>query len=49
MSADELEEVDIGSKDIPRPTFVRAKLDSEYKQDLIESIRVSRLFCLGTL
>ena len=31
MSADELEEVDIGSGDIPRPMYVSAKLDPEYK------------------
>ena len=30
-SADELEEVDIGSGDRPRPTYVSTKLDPEYK------------------
>ena len=30
-SADELEEVDIGSGDRPRSTYVSAKLDPEYK------------------
>ena len=30
-SADELEEVDIGSGDRPRPTYVNVKLDLEYK------------------
>jgi hypothetical protein len=31
-SADDLVEVDIGSGDKPRPTFISAKLDSECKQ-----------------
>jgi len=31
MSADLLEEVDIGLGDRPRPTYVCAKLDPEYK------------------
>ena len=30
-SADELEEIDIGSGYRPRPTFVSAKLDPKYK------------------
>ena len=30
-SVDELEEVDIGSRDRPRPTYVSAKLDPECK------------------
>ena len=29
-SADELEEVDIGPRDRPRPTYISAKLDPEY-------------------
>jgi len=33
MSADELEVVDIGDANKPRPTYVSAKLDPEYKQD----------------
>jgi len=32
MSADELEAVDIGDGDKPKPTYVSAKLDPEYKQ-----------------
>jgi hypothetical protein len=39
MSADELEEVDIGTRDRPRLTFVSAKLDPEYKQELIELLK----------
>ena len=31
MSVDELEEIDIGPGDRPRPTYVSAKLDPEYK------------------
>ena len=34
MSADAQEEVDIGDGDRPRPTFISAKLDPEYKQEL---------------
>jgi hypothetical protein len=30
-SINELEEVDIGSRDRPRPTYVSARLDPEYK------------------
>ena len=30
-SADELEEIDIGPGDRPRPTYASAKLDPEYK------------------
>ena len=33
--ADELEAVDIGSGDRPRPTYVNKKLDSEFKVQLI--------------
>ena len=38
-SADELEEVDIGSRDRPTPTYVSAKLDPEYKQELINLLK----------
>ena len=38
-SADELEEVDIGSGDRPRPTNVSAKLDPEYKQELVSLLK----------
>jgi hypothetical protein len=38
-SADILEEVDIGSGDRPRPMFVCAKLDPEYKQELVSLLR----------
>ena len=34
MSADLLEEIDIGDGDRPRPMFISAKLDPEYKQEL---------------
>ena len=30
-SVDELEEIDIGPRDRPRPTYVSAKLNPEYK------------------
>ena len=34
-SADALEEVDIGDGDKPRPMFISAKLDPEYKHELV--------------
>ena len=39
MSADILEEVDIGSRDRPRPTFVSSKLNPEFKQSLIKLLK----------
>ena len=39
MSANELEEVDIGSRDRPRPTYVSAKLDLEYKRELVNLLK----------
>jgi len=41
-SADLLEEVDIGPSDRPRPTYVSAKLDPEYKQELINLLKEYR-------
>ena len=38
-SADELEEVDIGPGDRPRPTYQSAKLDPEYKRKLIDLLK----------
>ena len=32
MSVDELEEIDIGSRDRPRMMYISTKLDPEYKQ-----------------
>ena len=43
-SDDELEEINIGPRDRLKPTYVNAKLDLEYQQELIDL-----LFCLGTL
>ena len=40
--ADELEEVDIGPGDRPRPTYVSAKLDPEYKQELADLLKEFR-------
>jgi len=39
MSADELEAVDIGDGGKPRPTYVSAKLDPKYKQELVASLK----------
>ena len=38
-SANELEEADIGSRDRPRLTYVSAKLDPEYKQELVDLLK----------
>ena len=38
-SADELHEIDISSRDRPRPTYVNAKLDPEYKQELMDLLK----------
>jgi hypothetical protein len=32
MSADKLEEIDIGDGDKPRPTFISANLDSSFRK-----------------
>ena len=37
--ADELEEIDIGPGDRPRLTYVSAKLDPEYKQELVDLLK----------
>ena len=47
MSADELEEVDIGPRDRPRPTYVSAKLDLEYKRELVDLIKELMTALLG--
>ena len=38
-SSDELEEVDIGSGDRPRPMYVSAKLDPKYKRELVDLLK----------
>jgi hypothetical protein len=38
-SVGELEQVDIGNGDRPRPTFISAKLDPECKQELIDLLK----------
>jgi hypothetical protein len=39
MSADKLEEVDIGSGDKPRPTFVSANLQPDFREELIKLLK----------
>ena len=39
-SANALEEVDIGDGDRPRPMFISAKLDHEYKRELVKLLKV---------
>ena len=48
-SADALEEIDIGDGDRPRPTFISANLDPEYRQELIKLIKSIKIVCLGVL
>ena len=38
-SADELDEIHIGPRDRPRPTYVSAKLNPEYKRELIDLLK----------
>ena len=38
-SAGGLKEIDIGPRDRPRPTYVSAKLDPEYKPELIDLLK----------
>ena len=49
-SADELEEIDIGPRDRPRPrpTYVSAKLDHKYKQELIDLLKEFKDCCSRT-
>jgi hypothetical protein len=39
MSADKLEEVDIGDGDKPRPTFISANLQSDFREELIKLLK----------
>ena len=45
-SPDALEEVDIGDGDRPRLTFISAKLDPEYKQELVKLLKEYK-YCLA--
>ena len=38
-STNELEEIDIGSEDRPRPMYVSAKLDPKYKWELVDLLK----------
>jgi hypothetical protein len=39
MSADKLEEIDIGDGDKPRPTFISANLDLSFRKELIKLLK----------
>jgi hypothetical protein len=39
MSADKLEEIDIGDGDKPRPTFISANLESSFREELIKLLK----------
>ena len=41
-SVDELEEIDIGPGDRPRPTYVSSTLPKEFKEDLISLLKEYR-------
>ena len=38
-SADELEKIDLGDGNKPRPTFISAKLGPEYKTELVALLK----------
>ena len=38
-SVGELKEIDIGPRDRPRPTYISAKLDPKYKQELVNQLK----------
>ena len=42
MSADDLEEIDIGPGDRPRPTFISKNLSPEFRTKLIELLKEFR-------
>jgi hypothetical protein len=48
MSADKLEEIDIGDGDKPRPTFISANFDSNFLKKVDQATeRIQRLLRLG--
>jgi hypothetical protein len=49
MSADKLEEVDIGSGDKPRPTFISANLQSDFREELINYSRNIKIASPGII
>jgi hypothetical protein len=49
MSADKLEEVDIGNGDKPRPTFMSANLESGFREELIKLLKDYKDFSLGII
>jgi hypothetical protein len=42
MSADKLEEIDIGNGDKPRPTFISANLESGFREGLVKLLKEYR-------
>jgi hypothetical protein len=42
MSADKLEEIDIGDGDKPRPTFISSNLDSSFREELIKLLKENK-------
>jgi hypothetical protein len=48
-SANELEKIDLGDGSKPRPTYISAKLEEEYKKELITLLKESRFSLLGNI
>jgi hypothetical protein len=49
MSADKLEEIDIGDGDKPMPTFISANLDSGFREELIKLLENIKIASLGII
>jgi hypothetical protein len=49
MSADKLEEIDIGDGDKPRPTFISTNLDSGFREELIKLLKEYKDYLLGII
>jgi hypothetical protein len=49
MSADKLEEIDIGDGDKPRPTFISANMDSSFREELIKLLKNIKIALLGII
>jgi hypothetical protein len=49
MSADKIEEIDIGNGDKPRPTFISANLESDFREELIKLLKNIKIASLGII
>src|SRR5579883_3467727 len=48
-SVDVFEEIDLGDREKPRPTYISAKLDPEYRHELIKLLREYKDCFLGNI